>query len=203
MTDGQDWRLEAESDAGGSLLDRALQAVHGRADELGSAEVDVPHGVAVTHDGGKVFAYADSQAAISATRDALASQLTREGNGLSNVRISRWDPSLNDWVQVDPPLAGAAAAQQDAAVRDAATPETQTVICTAGKGIDEQVEETMREAAEALGLKVEIVEHPHLLTTQVAFELTGPRGSIAEFRRELRAEGLATIRAEANLFNPL
>jgi hypothetical protein len=62
----------------------------------------------------------------------------------------------------------------------------------------------MREWAQRLGLECEVVEHPHLLTTQVVFTVTGPRRRIDEFVEGLRAEGWATIRTEtAVMLSPL
>jgi hypothetical protein len=62
----------------------------------------------------------------------------------------------------------------------------------------------MREWAEKLGLGIEIHEHPHLLTTQVAFTVTGPGRKIDEFAEGLRAEELATMRTErAVMLSPL
>lgn len=54
----------------------------------------------------------------------------------------------------------------------------------------------MGEWAQRLGLKCEVVEHPHLLTTQIAFTITGPHHKLEEFRRALQAEAWATIRAD-------
>ena len=49
--------------------------------------------------------------------------------------------------------------------------ETQTVVCSAGGTVRASLEEGMREYADRLGLECEVVEHPHLLQTQVAFKL--------------------------------
>jgi len=54
----------------------------------------------------------------------------------------------------------------------------------------------MRDWADRLELQCAIVEHPHLLTTQVAFTVTGPKRKIDEFARGLREEEWQTIRAE-------
>jgi hypothetical protein len=53
-------------------------------------------------------------------------------------------------------------------------------------------------------VRVQIVDHPHLLTTQVAFTVTGPKRKIDEFAQGLNADELATIRAErAVMLSPL
>ena len=52
--------------------------------------------------------------------------------------------------------------------------------------------------ASKLGLRCEIIEHPHMLTTQVAFTVTGPRRRIDEFAEGLRDEEVATLRPRAS-----
>jgi hypothetical protein len=62
----------------------------------------------------------------------------------------------------------------------------------------------MVEWADKLDLKCEVIEHPHLLTTQVAFSVTGPKRRVNEFAEGLRAEELATMRTErAVMMSPL
>jgi hypothetical protein len=49
-----------------------------------------------------------------------------------------------------------------------------------------------------------VIEHPHLLRTQAAFTLTGPKRKVDELAEGLRAEELATMRAErAVMMSPL
>jgi hypothetical protein len=62
----------------------------------------------------------------------------------------------------------------------------------------------MLDWADKLGLQCQIVEHPHLLTTQVAFTVTGPKRKIDEFSEGLNAEEVATMRTErAVMLSPL
>lgn len=78
------------------------------------------------------------------------------------------------------------------------------MVAGAGKEIRAEVEQTMREWADKLGLRCEVIDHPRLLTTQVAFTVTGPKGKIDEFTEGLRAEELATMRTErAVILSPL
>jgi len=59
-------------------------------------------------------------------------------------------------------------------------------------------------ATRRLGLECKLVEHPHLLTTQVAFTVTGHKRKIDEFAQGLKAEELATMRTErAVMLSPL
>jgi hypothetical protein len=120
------------------------------------------------------------------------------------VRVSHWDDELDVWRQTDPPPEGQVRRAEDAVERDAETVETRTLVASAGKLIRSEFEQTMRDWAQRLGLQCQIVEHPHLLTTQVAFTVTGPRRKIDEFVQGLRAEGLATMRTEtAVMLSPL
>jgi hypothetical protein len=49
-----------------------------------------------------------------------------------------------------------------------------------------------------------VEEHPHLLTTQVGFTVTGPTRKIEEFASALNAEGVATLRMDwAVLLSPI
>ncbi|HTD08752.1 MAG TPA: hypothetical protein VK680_07655 [Solirubrobacteraceae bacterium] len=67
-----------------------------------------------------------------------------------------------------------------------------------------EFEQTMRNWAAKLGLECMLVEHRHLLATQVCFTVTGPKRSIDEFADGLRADERATIRtARAVMASPL
>ena len=70
------------------------------------------------------------------------------------------------------------------------------MVASTGKLIRAEVEQTMRDWADKLRLRCEVIEHPHLLTTQVAFTMTGPKRKIDEFSQGLRAEEVATMRTE-------
>jgi hypothetical protein len=62
----------------------------------------------------------------------------------------------------------------------------------------------MREWAAKLELQCEVIEHRHLLTTQLAFTVTGPKRKVDEFAAGLRAEELATLRTERQvMISPL
>lgn len=57
----------------------------------------------------------------------------------------------------------------------------------------------MLEAAASLDLRCEIVEHPHLLSTQILFNLTGTLGDIQKFEKCLHDRAQATIRVDPGL----
>jgi hypothetical protein len=200
----QDWRLEVELEApgGASALHGLVARLRGRgvAKEI---EASVPSDVVITHDGHRLFAYASDERALSAARSAIE-QLLRSDGVEASVRVSHWDDELDVWRQTDPPPEGQDRRAEDAFERDAETVETRTLVASAGKLIRSEFEQTMREWAQRLGLQCQIVEHPHLLTTQVAFTVKGPRRKIDEFVQGLRAEGLATMRTEtAVMLSPL
>ena len=197
MSEEQDWRLMAELDVEDrrGLLDRLTRRVHGP-DVFEEIGVAVPHDVVITHDGKLLFAYAASQTGLAAARSAIEVVLRRDGVGAS-VYVSHWDEDSDEWRQVDPPLTEQQKRARDAAEEDAEKVETRTMVATTGKAIRAEIEQTMRDWADRLDLRCEIVEqHPHLLNTQVAFTVTGPKRRIDEFARGLKAAELATMRTE-------
>jgi hypothetical protein len=204
MSDEEDWRLkvEVEAQSTGHPLDHLLRSVRGGSGE--SVGAGVRHDVAITHDGdSRLFAYAAGKAALMGARAAIQAVLDRDGVTAS-VEVSHWDEDLDEWVQVDPPLLGGAKRKAEEVAREAEQPESRTMVATTGRLIRRDVEQTMRDWASKLNLQCEIIEHPHLLTTQVAFTVTGPKRKVDEFAEGLRAEELATMRTErAVMVSPL
>ncbi len=196
MSEDQDWRLRAELDAADKrgALDHLLGRLRGPnvVEEVAAA---VPHDVVITHDGQVLFAYAASESVLASARAAIEGVLEREGVGASIV-VSHWDDTRDEWRQTDPPLSAEARRLADAAERDADAIETRTLVASSGKLIRAEFEQSMEAWASKLGLRCEIIEHPHMLTTQVAFTVTGPRRRIDEFAEGLRDEEVATLRAE-------
>ncbi len=223
MSGEQDWRLKAELDtAGGAvgaggmggvgsgagamggalehLLGRLRGGLRGGSDVGGSdvvheAQAAMPHDVVLTHDGKLLFAYAADQETITAARRALEGVLSHDQIKAS-VYISHWDEELDAWRQIDPPSSGSERVREEAAVRDAETVETRTLVASSGKMIRAEFEQSMLAWADQLGVRCETIEHPHLLTTQIGFTVTGPRRKLDEFSQGLAAEEAATIRTE-------
>ena len=78
------------------------------------------------------------------------------------------------------------------------------MVASAGELVRATFDQSMLEWAQKLGLRCELVEHPHLLATQVAFTVTGPKHKIDEFAQGLKAEEVATMRAERGvMLSPL
>ena len=204
MSEDQGWRLKAELDTGDTrgALDRLLGRVRGP-DVVEDVTAAVSEDVVITHDGKLLFAYAATEQALAAARSAIEQVLGRDGVKAS-IRVSHWDEQLDEWRQTDPPLTADERRADEAAERDADAVETRTMIASAGKLVRETLDQTMLALAQELGLKCEIIEHPHMLTTQVAFTVTGPKRRIDEFSRALEAEEVSTIRAEnVALLSPL
>jgi hypothetical protein len=83
--------------------------------------------------------------------------------------------------------------------------DSRTLVATVGREVREEFEQSMRNWADELGIRCEIIEqHPHLLNEQVAFTITGPARKLDEFAGGLAAEERATIRTErAVMLSPL
>lgn len=194
----EDWRLEITIDrsdgAGGHRLFARL-----RGDDVAEHLAAVVPGDAVlTHDGDRFFSYAAGHAAVRAVRDAAEGELAREGIPAVSV-ISRWDDGLDDWRQIDPPPTEADAAVEAAAERDAAAVETRTLVATVGVVARDEFAATVQRAAGDLGLTATAITHPHLLSTQFAFTVTGPRRKIDELAGILGEQGWSSIRADTGV----
>jgi hypothetical protein len=200
----QDWRLQAE--LGVDDPKGRLHSLVGRLRDPGvfkEIEAAVPHDVVITHDGKLLFAYAASEAGLAAARSAIELVLRDDGIEAS-LRVSHWDDELDRWLQTDPPPSAQEQLTEEAAERDAEAIETRTLVATSGKVVRSDFEQSMSEWARELGLECKILEHPHLVTTQIAFTVTGHRRKIDEFSRGLIAEGWAFVRADdAVMFSPL
>jgi hypothetical protein len=199
VSDDQDWRLEAELDVGDTHAGatRLLGRLRGP-NFVHDVEAAVPHDVVITHDGNLLFAYAAGEATITAARTAIEDALKADGVSAS-IRVSHWDDDRDIWRQTDPPPTAQEQQAQGARERDDDVVETRTLVASAGKMIRAEFEQSMLAWAEQLGLQCTTIEHPHLLTTQVGFTVTGPKGKIDEFSRGLTGEEQTTIRTETEV----
>ena len=191
--------MEAELDVPepGGVLRSLLGRVRGP-DLVKEFEAMVPHDVVITHDGQRLFAYAADEQTLAAARRGIEAVLARDGVKAS-VRVSHWDDERARWRQTDPPASAEERQAEAAAERDLEMIETRTLVVSSGKMIRAELEQSVREWAERLGVECKIVEHPHLLTTQLAFTVTGPKRKIDEFARGLRAGEWTSIRAETEV----
>ena len=140
----------------------------GDPDVVHELESAVPHDVVLTHDGKLLFAYAADEATLTTTRRAVEGVLARE-NMKGSIFVSHWDDELDSWRQTDPPPSAAEVEKQETVKRDGETVETRTLVASAGKDVRGTLEQSMIEWAGKLGVECKIIEHPHLLTTQVGF----------------------------------
>jgi hypothetical protein len=201
MADAQDWRLRAD------LADPA--GLHARLRDAKHFEVElkplISEDVGLSYDESTLFAYANTREAIDETRRAIEHQLASDGLS-ATVRIDHWDDALGDvgdWDQVDPPPDGAGRAREagereEHRVHEAgeAVVETRTVAITSGRMVRNWFEKTVADEARELGVELSIVEHPHLLTTQIAFTLTGPTGMVDTVVEDLAQRAGAVTRLE-------
>jgi hypothetical protein len=199
--DERDWRLQAVFDEPLPDHAHALRLLHRRVRDpgvLGQLETSMPHDAVVTHDGAKLFVYAADRATIEQARAAVQAVLAQDGLD-ARLALAHYSEELDAWV--DPDDHGA---EMQARVQAADRTETRTLVAGVGREIRSEVEQTMLTWADELGLRCELIEHPHLLREQVAFNVTGPTRKVDEFARGLIAEGWATIRTEeAVMASPL
>jgi hypothetical protein len=189
----EDWRLRAELHGEGARPHGILARFRGpQADR--DAQEAVGSEVVLTHDGASLFAYAADRAALDRARAPLEAALSADGLQ-ARVTVAHWQDDLGEWTQVDPPLEGAERDEHERAVRDAHAPAAHTFVVQVGREERPRFEQSMREWAERLGLRCEVVEHPHLLRTQVAFTVSGTAREVQEFRDGLRAEEWQTVKA--------
>jgi hypothetical protein len=203
----QDWQLRVDV-ADPSRLHELLRGGRRLQHEVAAA---IPDGVVLDRTDETLFAYANSRAAIDDVRRVIERVLADDGvSGF--FRLDHWDRSLGDWRQIEPPPDGAERDREDGRRREIERlpPEersggivTRTVAETAGKLVRNFFETTVANDARARGVKLSIVEHPHLLTTQIAFTLTGPADAVDEVIAELQAKAGGITRFESANLTPI
>lgn len=196
MSDHEDWRLTADVEA---QVEGTLERLVDLADRpTGHEQLGLSADAVVTHNADQLFVYAGSRPSMDAARQAIEHALAQEGVK-PRIVITRWDDETGAWQRVDPPPnedeQRAAAAERDSAQQS----ETQTFVCKVGRGVRRDLEDSMSDWASRLGLRCEIVQHTHFMTTQMAFTVTGPHHRVEEFRDGLRAESVSTMRSGALL----
>jgi hypothetical protein len=204
-SDDQDWRLQLDLDDSTEaevVLHKVRVDPHAEDHHAPSLLGD---DVVVTHDNGRIFVYAASKGSLDAARVVLASALP-DSHGRACVRASHWDEQLRIWRQIEPPLtyeeeqAMTTAVEAEVERRVANEPsESRTVMAVTGRLIRKQFERQMIGYAQGIGLECEVVEHPHLLSTQIAFTVTGAHNDVAAFARYLKSEAQASSRIDPGL----
>jgi hypothetical protein len=196
--DDRDWRLSGEIEGQGDnhAVHALVERLH-ETNEVRDAQAAVGDDVVITHDGSRLFAYASGRQAIERARARIEYALAKDGLRVK-LALTHFSSEHDEWVDPDapPPAAGSGSAP--------AGSESRTLVATVGKMIREEFEQSMRNWADQLGLRCEIVEHPHLLNSQVAFTVTGSPRKVEEFADGLNAEERRTIRTErAVMLSPL
>ena len=205
MSHDHDWRLQLDLDGAGDL-ERMVRRVRGTDGFEQDERASLGDEVVLTHDGSTLFAYAMTEQALRQAREATEAVLGQDGR-TGTIRLSHWDEGARQWLQTDPPIdeppiereEGQSYTGQSRHPRSSGRQETRTVACVIGKLIRKPFEQQMLSYAADLGLRCEIVEHPHLLSTQVAFSVTGSRSNVDAFAKYLRSEAKATTRLDPGL----
>jgi hypothetical protein len=202
MSEDQDWRLRV------ALADAA--GVHGRMRDAHHFEREleplVADDVVLSYNDDTLFAYANTEAALGEVRRAVEHQLASEGAS-GRIIVSHWDDDLGevgDWHQVDPPDAPYIAALEEderhehtLAQERAERVVTRTYVVSAGRLVHEYFEQTAQVEAKEAGVELSFTEHPHLLTTQIAFTLTGPGAKVDDLIGDMKARAGALTRLES------
>jgi hypothetical protein len=199
--DARDWRLRADVAARLEDRRRLLSVLHRHLRDpglLGELEVAIPGDTVMTHDAGSLFVYATDRALIGRAREAIEAVLAHD-SVTGQFAVAHWSEQLDEWVDPEDHTAN-----MSAHVQDAGRIQTRTLVASTGKEIRAEFEQSLQNWASELGLELQIVEHPHLLTSQVGFTVSGPARKLDEFAEGLRAEERATIRTErAVITSPL
>jgi hypothetical protein len=205
MADEQDWRLRADITEARGLSARLREARHFERE----LEPLIGHDVVLSSDDEKLFAYANTKEAVEETRRALEHQLASEERN-AVISISHWDDHDFEWLQVDPPpepqeLEHEQEQEQehDAELAREARVVTRSVAITSGKMARNWFETTVADEARELGVELSIVEHPHLLKTQIVFTLTGPAGKVEEVIADMQDRAGAATRLETAYLTPI
>jgi hypothetical protein len=188
--DEKDWRLQVVPQ-----LDEPKQALGELRKRLRGGSSAIADDVVITHDAKQLFAYAASESALAVARAAIETTLGEQQLDAA-ISVSHWDEQLFDWRQTDPPLGESDEQARERSDRAATASETRTVVAKVGREIRVEFERSLQTSAAELGVECKLVEHPHLLSTQVAFTATGPHRKVEQFFAGLRAEERQTIRTE-------
>jgi hypothetical protein len=195
MAADQDWRLRVDIKDPSAFHARLRGAQHFERE----LEPLIAGDVVLSHDDDTLFAYAATQAQIDEVRRAVEHQLGADGLTAA-VTVSHWSDVAGSWLAPgeEPPSAPSAdaPAEPDPIV-------TQTFVESSGRLARNFVETQVAEEARARGVRLSIVEHPHLLTTQLAFTLQGPAGAVAEVIAASRSDAVALTRTELHNMLPL
>jgi hypothetical protein len=202
MSDDQDWRLRVNLADAAGFHDRLRDAHHFERE----LEPLVADGVVLSYNDDTLFAYANTEAALGEVRRAVEHQLAADGIS-GAITVSHWDDDLGevgDWHQVDPPEDPATVAlerderhEHELLEQRAERVVTRTYVVSSGRLVHEYFERSAQDEAKEAGVELSFTEHPHLLTTQIAFTLTGPGAKVEELITDMKARAGALTRFES------
>lgn len=190
MSSDQDWRLRLDL---GEALDLGK--------ELKQSGVWLPDDVVLSRDDDTLFVYAMHRESLTSARAAIEQVLL--GAGLKGtICVSHWDERAMCWRQLDPPPPVAELRREEdqgEATQAAPGSATQTIVCTIGRLIRKPFEREVVSFAEQEGLRCEVVEDPHLLSSRVVFTVTGEPERVEQFVRYVREDARSTTRIDPGL----
>jgi hypothetical protein len=202
MADDQDWRLRVDIDDPSALHERLRGARHFE------RELDplIADDVVLSHDDDTVFAYAKTSASIEEVRRAVERQLAQDGL-TAEAQVAHWDDASETWLgpgEAPPQRATAPAEGAGTSEPPADDPIiTRTYAETSGKLVRNYFENVVAEEAKSRGVKLSIVEHPHLLTTQLAFTLTGPASAVKDVIDAIQSDANNLTQLESANLTPI
>ena len=177
MANDQDWRLRVDIDDP-SALHASLRGARHFERELDPLIAD---DVVLSHDDDTLFAYAKTSASIEEVRRAVERQLAQD-RLTAETHVTHWDEESETWLAPgEAPPRRSIGPSESAGTSESPAGDpivTRTYAETSGKLMRNYFENVVAGEAESRGVKLSIVEHPHLLTTQLAFNLTGPSSAV-------------------------
>jgi hypothetical protein len=180
-TDTGQWRLRANVQRSSRLGAVVRQLRDGREKLLGVARGGrLPAEPVLTHKGDTLFVYASTRDDAERARSAVEQALRGESQ-VAELSISRWDESVADWRQVEPPLAGEAR-ELDAARARATTRHVTRALLFPTFGRRERAALTrLAEDAPRAGVECTVTERRRRLGVDLRFTVAGPASKVDAF----------------------
>lgn len=182
--DDGDWRLTIHLDrrslVGGPRVDEEAVIEQARA-QLGPE-------VVLTAHGRTVIAYTGDRRSLELARTTIESALLAHGHHLPAV-IEHWQEDEQAWLAPQ-----SVPGQRPPALL--AEQEHRTLVCEAGNLERDLFEQDIANFAAQRRLSCRVVEHRHLLRSQVAFDVSGPPAQLDAMAAYLKQEARRTIRVD-------
>ncbi|HST54989.1 MAG TPA: hypothetical protein VLJ42_03715 [Solirubrobacteraceae bacterium] len=174
--------------------------------------------VLMTHDGNTLFGYAFTLTELRSILSAIEAQLASDGRA-ATITLAHWDAAESKWQQLDAsglPIQGGEAECEGEGEREragvdgesqsgsdgdvsASTAAERTFVVVVGRLERNAFEWDIVNYITAHDLSYRMVEHRHLLSTQVAFHVSGPAEKLDELDRYIKREARRTFRVDPGL----